>query len=194
MTPDLPDGFAWFDAAFDADACEAHFAALHAGTPWEDHVFRIFGREVRMPRRIAFYGPHDYAYSGVHHPARPLTSRLEAIRARVEHLSGARFNTVLVNLYRDGSDGMGWHSDDDYPHGGRPEIASISFGAVRRFRLRERVGGASLGVDLQPGAVLLMRAGTQARWAHGVPKTRRAVGPRINLTFRYQVARPRRAR
>ncbi len=181
----LPAGFQWFPDAFDEAERAAHLAGLLAETPWEDHVFQIFGRVVPMPRRIAFYGAHDYAYSGLVHRARPLTSRLEGIRARAEALSGARFNVVLLNLYRDGRDSMGWHSDDDYPCGARPEIASVSFGATRRFRLRGEAGTA--GFDLVAGGVLLMGVGTQRRWAHSIPKTRRPVGVRINLTFRFQV-------
>jgi alkylated DNA repair dioxygenase AlkB len=95
-----------------------------------------------MPRLIAMYGPVGYRYSGVVHPPQPLTARLEAIRAAVEAATGLAFNSVLANLYRDGRDSVGWHRDSDYAHGGRAAIASMSFGAVRRFELRERVGHA----------------------------------------------------
>src|SRR4029453_9398707 len=89
---------------------------------------------------IAMYGPVGYRYSGVVHPARPLTPRLEAILATVEAASGVAFNSVLANLYRDGRDSVGWHRDSDYAHGGQPAIASVSFGAVRRFQLRADAG------------------------------------------------------
>lgn len=178
----LPTGFTLFPDAFDACALDA----LLTETPWEDHVFQIFGRVVPMPRRIAFYGPHDYAYSGLVHRARPLTPQLDAIRALVEALTGARFNTVVVNLYRDGADGMGWHADDDYPCGAHPEIGSVSFGATRRLKLRGRGHPGRCTVELPGRSLLLMAAGTQARWQHSVPKTRRPVGARVNLTFRFQ--------
>ncbi len=177
-----PAGFKLLLDAFESSALDA----LIAETPWTDHVFRIFGRELPMPRRIAFYGPHDYGYSGLVHQARPLTPCLGRILERVEALSGARFNTVLVNLYRDGADGMGWHADDDYPHGGHPAIASVSYGATRRFKLRGRGHGGACTLELPDRSLLLMAQGTQSRWQHCVPKTKRAVGPRVNLTFRFQ--------
>ena len=180
-----PRGYRWLDDVFDPAACGVHLQALLAETPWASHPFRAFGRTVPMPRRIAFYGAHAYAYSGVVHPACPLTPRLEALRGTVQEATGVSFNVVLLNLYRDGADSMGWHSDDDYDPGRHPEVASVSFGAVRRFRLRRKDGGGTHAADLTPGGVLLMEGGSQVTWAHAVPKTRRAVGPRVNLTFRH---------
>ena len=97
-----------------------------------------------MPRLIAMYGPVGYRYSGVVHPPRPLPPRLDAIRRRVEEVAGRAFNSVLANLYRDGRDSVGWHRDSDYAHGGQPDIASVSFGATRRFDLRDRDGRDAL--------------------------------------------------
>jgi alkylated DNA repair dioxygenase AlkB len=122
------------------------------------------------------------------HPPKPLTARLEAIRRVVESATGLAFNSVLANLYRDGRDSVGWHRDSDYAHGGQPAIASLSFGAVRRFELRERAASSTVAVDLEPGSLLLMDADAVARWSHRVPKTARPVGPRVNLTFRHMVA------
>jgi alkylated DNA repair dioxygenase AlkB len=103
----------------------------------------------------------------------------------VEQIAGQRFNSVLLNLYRDGRDGMGWHSDDEPELGPDPVIASVSLGATRRFRMRHRKQrGETMGIDLEHGSVLLMRGPTQHRWLHAVPKTTRPVGERINLTFR----------
>ncbi len=183
----LPEDFEWWSGVFSPAECVAHFAALE-GLPWETHYARLFGRVVPMPRLVAFFGPHAYAYSGTSHPACPLPDCVEAIRARVEALTERPFNTALANLYRDGRDSMGWHSDDDYPHGGQDCVASVSFGATRRFRLRARAGEASVGVDLSAGGLLLMGPGAQTRWRHAVPRTKRPVGPRINLTFRHMAA------
>ena len=142
-----------------------------------------------MPRLIAMYGPAGYRYSGVVHPPRPLTDLLDAIRRRVEAVTGRRFNSVLANLYRDGRDSVGWHRDSDYAHGGQPDIASCSFGATRRFEFRERASGRRGGaVDLGSGSLLLIQGDAIARWWHRVPKTTRPVGPRVNLTFRHMVA------
>ena len=134
------------------------------------------------------YGPVGYRYSGVVHPPRRLTPLLEAIRVRVEDLAGLPFNSVLANLYRDGRDSVGWHRDSDYAHGGQPDIASVSFGATRRFEVRDETGRARSAVDLESGSVLLITGEAIARWWHRVPKTTRPVGPRVNLTFRHMAA------
>lgn len=186
QTP-LPPGFAYRPGVFDAATSAEHLAGLVAELAWEEQRFTIFGRPTPMPRLIAMYGPVGYRYSGVVHPPLPLTARLAAIRATVERATGVAFNSVLANLYRDGRDSVGWHRDSDYAHGGQPAIASVSFGAVRRFELRERSGPATARVDLEPGSLLLMDADAVARWSHRVPKTARPVGARVNLTFRHMV-------
>ena len=104
----------------------------------------------------------------------------------VECVTQRRFNCVLLNLYRDGSDSMGWHSDDEPELGDAPDIASLSLGATRRFLLRHRTERSRrFALDLTDGSLLLMRAPMQAFWQHCVPRTRRPVAPRINLTWRY---------
>ena len=116
---------------------------------------------------------------------------LDAIRRRVEEATGRRFNSVLANLYRDGRDSVGWHRDSDYAHGGQPDLASVSFGATRRFEVRdEKAGRARAAVDLESGSVLLISGEAIERWWHRVPKTSRPVGPRVNLTFRHMVTGP----
>ena len=122
------------------------------------------------------------------HPPRPLTARLDAIRRRVEAVTGRAFNSVLANLYRDGDDSVGWHRDSDYAHGGQPDIASVSFGATRRFEVRDGTGRARAAVDLEDGSLLVMTGEAVTRWWHRVAKTARPVGPRVNLTFRHMVA------
>jgi alkylated DNA repair dioxygenase AlkB len=181
----LPDGFTYRPGVFDATESAHHLDALVAELDWEEQRFTIYGRSTPMPRLIAMYGPAGYRYSGVVHPPQALPGRLDAIRSAVEASTGLVFNSVLANLYRDGRDSVGWHRDSDYAHGGRPAIASVSFGAVRRFELREGVGPATAAIDLEAGSLLLMDAGAVARWSHRVPKTTRAVGPRVNLTFRH---------
>jgi alkylated DNA repair dioxygenase AlkB len=189
----LPDGFMLVAEAFDPPSSTAHLEGLLAEIDWEEQRFTIYGRTTPMPRLIAMYGPVGYRYSGVAHPPRPLSQRLDAIRRRVEDVTGRRFNSVLANLYRDGRDSVGWHRDSDYAHGGQPDIASLSFGATRRFEVRDRSGRAPAGVDLASGSLLLITGDAVARWWHRVPKTSRAVGPRVNLTFRHMVADARAA-
>ncbi|MES2637917.1 MAG: alpha-ketoglutarate-dependent dioxygenase AlkB [Myxococcota bacterium] len=180
--PTLPPGFVYLpDALPDADA---HLAGLVEEVPWEDHVFRIFGRTMPMPRRIAWYGAVAYGYSGLIHPARAFSPRITTIADAVQRATGHHFNTVLVNLYRSGADSMSWHSDDDYPPGETAAIVSVSLGAERRFDLRSRAGEERVSIVLGHGSVLVMGEGTQPAWQHALPKTRAEVGTRVNLTFR----------
>ena len=132
----------------------------------------------------------EYRYSGITLRPMPLTPTLDMILARVEALTGERFNGVLLNLYRHGNDGMSWHSDDEPELGESPVIASISLGAPRRFVLRARHDSSvRLALDLNPGSLLLMEPPLQAHWQHAVPKTARACGARISLTWRLITAR-----
>jgi len=164
--------------------------ALLAAIPWEDQVITMFGRTVPMPRRIQMFGPHGYRYSGVVHPPRPLLPLLDALRLRIEAATALPFNAVLANLYRDGHDSVGFHRDDDYAHGGQPAVASLSLGAVRRFRLQHRKDRTrSLDLELAAGSLLLIDGEARTEWLHALPRTRLPVGPRINLSYRHMVAR-----
>src|SRR5262249_25959347 len=151
-------------------------AGLLVELAWEQQRFTIYGCEMPMPRLIAMYGPVGYRYSGVVHPACPLTPRLDALRGAIETATGLSFNSVLANLYRDGRDSVGWHRDSDYPHGDQPAIASLSFGAVRTFQVRDRGSRVRAALDLEPGSLLLVEGPAVARWWHTVPKTARPVG------------------
>jgi alkylated DNA repair dioxygenase AlkB len=182
---DLPPGLRMLPPLLRPDQASAHLATLLAETPWETHSFTIFGRTVPMPRRIQMYGPHGYRYSGLLHPPRPLTPLLHTLLAQVQEATGLAFNSVLLNLYRDQRDSMGWHQDDDYPHGGQPAVASLSLGATRRFRLRPRGGGEGLSLDLDSGSLLVLSGEALTGWQHAVPRTARPVGPRLNLTWRH---------
>ena len=189
---DPGDGaLALYAQAFVAEA-PAWFAALMAEVRWEQHWLTLFGRRIAAPRLSAWYAEPGcgYRYSGLSLVAQPFTPVLEQIRARTEALSGHGFNSVLLNLYRDGADGMSWHSDDEPELGPAPLIASVSLGATRRLLLRRRdARDARFGLDLGDGSLLLMEPPLQRYWQHSVPKTRRAVGPRINLTWRRILAR-----
>ena len=182
---ELPDAEVGYRAEFFApDEEPALFDALRAEIRWSRHRVRIRGREIDCPRLSGWEGDATYAYSGITLRPAPWTPRVTAVRRRIEAATGERFNSVLANLYRDGSDRLGWHADDEPELGPAPVIASASFGAPRRFLLRPKRGGASVPVVLEPGSLLVMRGPTQRNWLHSVPPTRRSVGPRINLTFR----------
>jgi alkylated DNA repair dioxygenase AlkB len=155
---------------------------------WEQQVIRIAGRSVASPRLSAWHGDPGarYCYSGLALEPRPWLPVILELKLRVEAACYAQFNSALLNLYRDGADSMGWHSDDEPELGERPLIASLSLGATRRFRLRHRRRAElrPVELDLEAGSLLIMQGDTQHCWKHQLPKTRRAVASRVNLTFR----------
>jgi alkylated DNA repair dioxygenase AlkB len=158
---------------------------------WEQREITLFGRRMLQPRLIAWYGDRGarYRYSGLTLSPRAWHPLLQALKARVEDCVGSPFNSVLANAYRDGQDSMGWHSDDEKELGADPVIASLSLGAPRRFLIRAKNrptsrGSGSSALLLEHGSLLVMEAGCQQRYQHSLPRTRRAVGLRINLTFR----------
>jgi alkylated DNA repair dioxygenase AlkB len=161
---------------------------------WEQHQFLMFGREVAAPRLSCWIGDPDatYVYSRTRFEPRAWTPSLMPLRARLERFCGARFNSVLANLYRDGRNSMGWHSDDEPELGAQPVIASLSLGAARRFRLRRRLPRGTrpapadtVDIPLAHGSLLCMAGDTQRLYQHDLPKSAKLGAPRINLTFRY---------
>lgn len=178
----------------DSDEADALLALLQASIPWEVHRIRIYGREIDSPRLSCWIGDADatYVYSRTRFEPRPWTPLLTTLRDRVEQACGTRFNSVLANLYRDGHDSMGWHSDNELELGERPVIASLSLGAERRFRLKPRRAegrGHLHGIELGHGSLLRMAGDTQRLYVHDLPKTSATVGPRLNLTFRQIASR-----
>ena len=163
------------------------YAALLQELPWAVHRIRMFGRWVDSPRLSCWLGDPgtDYAYSGGTFEPLPWPPILAQLRERLAIALGVPFNSVLANLYRNGRDAMGWHSDDEPELGPRPVIASVSLGGVRRFALKHRRDAALKGVlELPHGSLLVMSGDTQRLYRHALPRTSRVVAPRINLTFR----------
>ena len=168
------------------DEGDALMRALRAGVDWKQGAIAMFGREVLEPRLTAWFGDADYTYSGRTMRAAPWPASLAALRARLDRAADALFNAVLLNLYRDGSDSMGLHSDDEPELGTDPIIASVSLGAERRFVLVPKKKAArdrALEVRLAHGSLLVMAGSCQHHYRHGLPKELGA-GERINLTFR----------
>jgi alkylated DNA repair dioxygenase AlkB len=162
-------------------------ADLLVTIPWQVHRLRMFGREVDSPRLSCWIGDPDasYRYSGVRFQPNRWPDALRPLRKRLQSELRIDFNSVLANLYRDGRDRMGWHSDDERELGARPVIASISLGATRRFVLKRRDDPSiKLELDLPPGSLLVMAGNTQKHYRHALPATAKPIGPRINLTFR----------
>lgn len=180
------------DLRYDAQAypparADALFAALHEEISWQQHRLTLFGREVATPRLSCWIGDPDavYTYSRTRFEPLPWTPTVAALRDDLAARLGLRFNSVLANLYRDGRDAMGWHSDDEPELGPAPVIASLSFGAERCFRLRSRATRATvLSLDLVHGSLLVMAGDTQRLYQHALPRRVGLAGARINLTFR----------
>lgn len=185
----LPDADLRYDPHWlPEDRADALFDALHARLPWETHRIRVFGRWHDAPRLSCWIGDAHarYRYSGVQFEPHAWTPALDALRTDLSALLDAPFNSVLANLYRDGRDAMGWHSDDEPELGPAPVIASVSLGASRRFLLKHRTDARHRrALDLVHGSLLVMAGDTQRMYRHALPRTTRAVGARINLTFRH---------
>jgi alkylated DNA repair dioxygenase AlkB len=157
---------------------------LLAETAWKAETIFLFGREVAQPRLSAWYGERRYTYSGRTFEPLPFTALQLEIKHAVEAASGKRFNSVLLNYYRNEQDSMGFHSDDEPELGSQPAIASVSFGATRTFILKHKKQAKTVKLDLTDGSLLLMAGKLQHAWRHGINKERKPCGARINLTFR----------
>jgi alkylated DNA repair dioxygenase AlkB len=158
---------------------------------WRQDVMATPAGRVPLPRLTAWQGEPDavYVYSGIRNVPQPWTPTVVELKNAAEHVCGARFNSVLLNRYRNGTDSMGWHADREPELGVRPVIASVSLGVARSFDLRHNKTGVVQSYSLKGGSLLVMKGDTQAEWRHRVPKEPRVVGERINLTFRWVTPR-----
>jgi alkylated DNA repair dioxygenase AlkB len=161
------------------------FERLLRETDWRHETVLVYGKRHLQPRLTAWYGEAAYTYSGLRLAPLPMTPLLAQLRSAVEAATGHRYNSVLLNHYRDGADSMGMHSDDEPELGPQPVIASLSYGATRTFILRHKASKRTLKFDLTDGNLLLMGGSLQRHWLHGINKTAKPTGPRLNLTFRY---------
>lgn len=185
---EIPDGeLTLWPAIFDANECEYWFERLQRCVAWRQDDIVMFGKTVAIPRLQAWYGDSftAYQYSGLKMLPNPWTKELASLRQKVEAITYGDFNSVLVNQYRDGNDCVGWHSDDETELGNQPVIASLSFGAVRRFRLRHKLTKQIEEVSLPSGSLLLMSGDTQRCWQHAILREKSVTSSRINLTFRH---------
>ncbi len=164
------------------------YVELVQSIDFQQRSVTVFGKTHPQPRLTKWYGAVPYLYSGLEWEACPMPPLVEQIRQRVEGAASERFNSVLCNHYRNGADCVGWHSDDEPLFGGDPIVASLSFGATRTFRLRRKdAHRATHSIDLRDGTLLVMGRGVQRGWDHCVPRTKKPVDGRINLTFRKTV-------
>jgi alkylated DNA repair dioxygenase AlkB len=170
--------------------------ALLTKVPWKNDEGVFYGKHIIAARKVAWYGDLEYAYtySGTTKQALPWTHELLSIRNLVEERTAISFNSCLLNLYQDGSEGMGWHSDDEKSLGRNTPIASLSFGAERKFSFRHNQTRESLSLVLENGSLLVMQGTTQTYWQHCVPKSKKITMPRVSLTFRTIVLNPTKSR
>jgi alkylated DNA repair dioxygenase AlkB len=188
---DLPDAEVLFCPDFfpTADA-DRLLRELLETTAWRREAFKVYGKEVPFPRLTAWYGDEGtaYTYSGLKNIPALWTPAILEVKRAVEPACGVTFNSVLLNRYRTGKDSVSWHADDEPEFGKNPVIASVSFGGSRLFQYRRKKRKQLKAcVELTHGSLLIMRGGTQENWLHQIPKTKKTVGERLNLTFRVVV-------
>lgn len=172
---------------FDLRESDKIFQLLRDEINWRQDKMKLYGKDIDLPRKTAWYGDQNksYTFSGIHLNPEPWTPILLQVKERIEEVSRIKFNSVLLNLYRHGNDGISWHTDAEPELGENPVIGSVSFGGTRRFMFRHRQDQTlKTEVELTHGSFLLMAGETQHFWQHQIPKTSRQVEPRINLTFR----------
>ncbi|MBW4580529.1 MAG: alpha-ketoglutarate-dependent dioxygenase AlkB [Tildeniella nuda ZEHNDER 1965/U140] len=184
----LPDAeIAFYPSLLDEQDSDRLLAKLTQTIDWRQDWITVYGRSLPQPRLTAWVGDPGkaYTYSGITMQPSGWTDTLLDLKASVDVIAGVTFNSVLLNLYRDGNDSMGWHSDDEPELGQNPVIGSLSLGGTRQFMLRHKHQKAlKAKLALVSGSFLLMQGTTQHYWQHQVSKTKRAVAPRLNLTFR----------
>ena len=182
----------YYGRVIDEKEAEHYMARLMREIEWRNDEAVIFGRHIVTKRKVAWYGDntYTYTYSNITRQALPWTKDLLALKELAEGLTGARYNSCLLNLYHDGDEGMAWHSDDEKELEPDGAIASLSLGAERRFLLRHRESKETIEVPLAAGSLLVMRGTTQTHWLHSLPKMKKVRTPRVNLTFRTMLRAP----
>ena len=163
------------------------FPNLEKQLAWSEENIKMFGKSIKVPRLVCWYGDDNisYRYSGVEHIGLPWTPELLLIKGYIEQRTGHTFNSVLGNYYRNESDSMGWHADNEKELGKTPCIASISLGEERLFKIRGKNSADKFEIMLANGSLLIMSGNFQNEWQHSIPKAKTSKNPRINLTYRY---------
>lgn len=166
-----------------------YFDTLMNTIEWRNDEAVIFGRHIITKRKVAWYGDggYSYTYSNITRHALKWTAELLELKQLAERLTGARYNSCLLNLYHNGDEGVAWHSDDEKTLARNGAIASLTFGAERKFSFRHKKTKETTSVMLESGSLLVMKDETQTAWLHSLPKSKKVTRPRINLTFRTMV-------
>jgi alkylated DNA repair dioxygenase AlkB len=176
----------WEPSFFTNEQASFHFKYLIDELPWSGGSIKLFGKEYEIPRKQVFFADEElgYGYSGKSLIKSPWDTEVLNIKTFVEQSADVDFNACLGNLYRNGQDSNGWHADNERELGVNPVIGSVSFGATRVFQLKHNQTKEKMSFNLSHGSLLIMGGAMQHNWKHQIPKTKRNIGPRINLTFR----------
>jgi alkylated DNA repair dioxygenase AlkB len=163
-----------------------YLSKLLTSVEWRQDEAIIFGKHLVTKRKAAWYGDRDYTYTYSKTTKRALywTAELLDLKNKVQKITGATFNSCLLNLYHNGEEGMAYHSDDEKSLEKNGVIASLSFGAVRKFLFRHKKTKETMPIVLENGSLLVMKGATQANWLHRLPPSKKVTEPRVNLTFR----------
>ncbi|MEZ4900463.1 MAG: alpha-ketoglutarate-dependent dioxygenase AlkB [Spirosomataceae bacterium] len=164
---------------------DAYFERLMRNIKWKNDQLILFGKPIITARKVAWYGSEPFAYTYSHQTKKALfwTNELLELKNKIEHLTHETYNCCLLNLYHNGNEGMGWHSDNETELKPDGAIASLSLGATRKFSFRHKHTKETISVVLEHGSLLLMKGTTQTYWQHSLPRTKKVLQPRINLTL-----------
>jgi alkylated DNA repair dioxygenase AlkB len=176
----------YYGKILSSEEANRYFDLLMQSILWEKDEIIVFGKYITTKREVAWYGDSQYVYtySNTTRQALAWTKELFGVKQIVEKYAGIKFNSCLLNLYHNGNEGMGWHSDDEKSLGKNNTIASLSFGAERKFSFKHKQTKQTVSVVLEHGSLLMMKGATQSNWLHSLPKSKNITQPRINLTFR----------
>jgi alkylated DNA repair dioxygenase AlkB len=183
----IPDGNLSYDAGFyNKKEADKLYEILMSELALRQNDIVIFGKEYKTPRLEGFYSKNGerYGYSGRRMESIPFSPVLKTICNKIESKTSQKFNSVLINLYRDGQDSNGWHSDDENELGNNPFIASLSLGEARKIQFKHKSKGYKMEEILTHGSLMLMSGSLQTFWKHQIPKTKKKKEARLNLTFR----------
>lgn len=184
---DITNGsYIYIEKFFSREEADFYLLDFVNNISWEQQTMNMYGKEVLFPRLTTWYGDNDkpYSFSGITLQPHPWNDSLLKIKEKIEPLSGVKFNSVLLNRYRDGNDSISWHTDAEKELGTNPTIASVNFGQERVFQLKHIQTGERVDIMLAHGSLLIMMGELQHYWKHQIPKSKKPMKERINLTFR----------
>jgi alkylated DNA repair dioxygenase AlkB len=168
------------------EIADKYLDRLISDIKWKQESMKMYGKEIPFPRLTSWYGDNDkpYSFSGIKLQPNPWSPGLLKIKSDIEPKAEVAFNSVLLNRYRDGNDSISWHTDAEKELGINPVIASVNFGAERKFQLKHKETNERIDILLKHGSLLIMQGELQHFWKHQIPKSKKVNEERVNLTFR----------